>query len=364
MAEQGATTEILWDTGTAYDLFASLNALHNPGEFGLRPSWAAGIRARLSLATRQLFTSAMVQPLGKATASPAIPAVWLYRLAPPKQAGNVLERLESMAPEQILPALAFNPDSPEKCDAVLRRVMERGSWTKDDAAEYLTCGEPSPARSTRRTQGSVERWLEWWTRPVEAGIAYRTALREYYESFFRDEERRIASEVDRSLQRAKELASRLPLPELFEELSQGVRVEHLLTQRSLVLVPCYWCTPRIIYASLKPGQLIVLFGARPPEASLVPGDAVPARLLLALEALSDPTRLTILRTLAEQPLTQAEIARKLRLRPPTISHHLKSLRLAGLIALIGTGKDETRYGARVQQLSDVGELLRQFLKPS
>jgi hypothetical protein len=44
--------------------------------------------------------------------------------------------------------------------------------------------------------------------------------------------------------------------------------------------------------------------------------------------MSDSTLLSILRSVGETPMTQAEIVRKLRLRPPTISHHLKSLRRA------------------------------------
>jgi Mn-dependent DtxR family transcriptional regulator len=63
-----------------------------------------------------------------------------------------------------------------------------------------------------------------------------------------------------------------------------------------------------------------------------------------------------------EPLTQAEIARRLRLRPPTISHHLGRLRIAGLIAYIQTGAGETRYGARVQQLEQTCDALKKFLE--
>ena len=45
--------EVLWDCGTAYDLFISLYVLHHPAEFGLRASWTAGVRARLSAAARE-----------------------------------------------------------------------------------------------------------------------------------------------------------------------------------------------------------------------------------------------------------------------------------------------------------------------
>lgn len=52
-----------------------------------------------------------------------------------------------------------------------------------------------------------------------------------------------------------------------------------------------------------------------------------------LKALSDPTRLRILRRLlkAEGAVCVCEIAEGFRLGQPTISHHLKTLRRAGLV---------------------------------
>ena len=37
---------LLWDIGTAYEFFISLYVLHEPEKFGVRASWAAGIRSR------------------------------------------------------------------------------------------------------------------------------------------------------------------------------------------------------------------------------------------------------------------------------------------------------------------------------
>ena len=48
-----ADAQLLWDWGTAYDLFVSLAVLHDPGDFGVRGAWAAGVRARLSPAARE-----------------------------------------------------------------------------------------------------------------------------------------------------------------------------------------------------------------------------------------------------------------------------------------------------------------------
>ncbi|MGZ3639895.1 MAG: ArsR/SmtB family transcription factor, partial [Ktedonobacterales bacterium] len=53
-----------------------------------------------------------------------------------------------------------------------------------------------------------------------------------------------------------------------------------------------------------------------------------------LKALADPTRLRMLDLLAQQtePLCVCEITAEFDLRQPTISHHIRILREAGLIA--------------------------------
>ncbi len=357
MPDGERSAEVSWDSGTAYDFFASLSVIHSPAEYGLRASWAAGIRSRLTQQARDLF-GFTVPALG-------MPLTWLHAMPAPKTARAVLDRLDAMDPAAILPELTINDKKPSPCDALLRGIIARGSWTQGDREALLAgpecCGMKHAAEHAETLD--IDKWLDAWAKPVGFGEAFRVAMREFYEVFFREEERRISADVERGLSRARDLAARLPVPELFDELSQGIRMDEHLAKSALVLVPCYWCSPRIVYTDLAEGTEMVLFGCRPPEASLIPGDAVPARLLLALEALSDPTRLSILRAMIAEPLTQAEIARRLRLRPPTISHHLKSLRIAGLVAYIGAEK-ETRYAARVQQIEATCEALRGFLSVS
>ena len=49
------------------------------------------------------------------------------------------------------------------------------------------------------------------------------------------------------------------------------------------------------------------------------------------KALSDPARLRVLGLLAERPLAGHELAERLSLTPPTISHHMRRLVAAGLV---------------------------------
>jgi DNA-binding transcriptional ArsR family regulator len=105
-----------------------------------------------------------------------------------------------------------------------------------------------------------------------------------------------------------------------------------------------------------------LFGARPPDSSLVPGEAVPDALVRSLKALSDPSRLRILHYLAQEPLTPAQLSRRLRLRVPTVIHHLKILRLAGLVQLsVSDGREERLYAARPEAVTTAFDSLRGFL---
>jgi DNA-binding transcriptional ArsR family regulator len=107
---------------------------------------------------------------------------------------------------------------------------------------------------------------------------------------------------------------------------------------------------------------MLLFGARPPDASLVPGETVPDSLLRVLKALSDPTRLRIMHYLGREALTAAELSRRLRLRVPTVTHHLKNLRLAGLVQLsLMEEKEMKQYAARPEAVAAACDSLKAFL---
>ena len=56
-------------------------------------------------------------------------------------------------------------------------------------------------------------------------------------------------------------------------------------------------------------------------------------ILFALKALADESRLALLRMLNEREITVGELAQKIELSEPTVSHHLARLREAGLVTL-------------------------------
>ena len=156
-------------------------------------------------------------------------------------------------------------------------------------------------------------------------------MESYYQAFFEEEEKRIAPVLWEGLAEAQDLAKRMPLTDLLAELSQGVHFEQHLDIQEIVLIPGYWNTPLVLFPEIAEGQMAFMFGVRPTDMSLMPGEPVPDTLLRGLKALADPTRLRILHYLEIESLTPAQLSRKLRLRAPTVTHHLTALRMAGLV---------------------------------
>lgn len=350
---------LLWDWGTAYDLFYSLEVLHYPSKFGVRGSWAAGVRARLPTDEREILEQ------GKSLVH--APLHWIYTLPEPKDGATVLWSLGQISPVERLPALTLSPEIPSDVMEVLRGVAARGAWDDKDQEVLRIYYQRKYKEKGEKFSSSKEltNTLDWWTRIEEFGERYLKALRAYQEVFFAEEEKRIRPALQKVLEHARELAERMELPDLLEELSQGLRFDEPPEIAEVVLVPSYWCTPFVSFEKVSAEREIWLFGARPPDASLVPGETVPDALVRALKALSDPTRLRILHYLTEEPLAPAQLARRLRLRTPTVMHHLKTLRLAGLVQLtIGMGMDKQIkcYAARSEAVTAAFVSLKGFLE--
>jgi DNA-binding transcriptional ArsR family regulator len=203
--------------------------------------------------------------------------------------------------------------------------------------------------------------LDWWARSQEFGERYLGALRTYCEVFFVEEEARIRPALQVALARAQELAAQMDALALLEELSQGLRLAELPKASELVLAPSFWSTPLLVFTALRADHELILFGARPPDVSLEPGEVVPDALMRALKALGDPTRLRILRYLSTEPLSPSELSHRLRLRAPTVIHHLYALRLAGLVHLTLEEGGKRRYAARPQAVQSTCWALEAFL---
>lgn len=357
MTEKNATTpQIHWDFGTAYELFVSLHVLHEPDYFGIRASWAAGVRSRIPAAERKLLED--VYPLT------GTPLAWIHELPAPKDAISALWALKQIPPAERmiklhrLDEVSAEGEEHKQFNETLLRIASTGSWTAEDA-EFIRKLWGKKGMSPKK--GALERALDWWSRPEELGEGYLAAIQAYYQAFFEEEEKRVEPVLKAGLERAQGLASQMTLEELFLDLSQGVQFDEEFRTKKLVIAPAFWTTPLIFFEKLDEDTMLMLFGARPSEMSAIPGESLPDGLVRSLKALADPTRLKILFYLSHESLTPSELARRLQLRAPTVTHHLSELRLASLVEL--TFKhDEKRYAARMQAIESTFGNLITFLK--
>ncbi len=344
--------ELLWDIGTAYDMFFSLHVLHHPEDYGLRGSWAAGVRSRIPADDRKVLedTELVLH----------VPVNWIYSLPKPKDGATVLWALGQLPPAERLPTMTFSPQMCCEADDILREVANKGTWNEDDYEAYRNAlkeeGEKLEKPKVLREK------LEWWTRLDEFGEKILTGLQSYQQVFFAEEEIRIQKALQDSILQAQEMVEKMEVSALLESLSQGVSFTDWKNYPELVLVPSYWITPFIIYTPVSEQRMLFMYGARPADASLVPGEVVPDAILRALKALADPTRMKILRYLAEKPHTPAQLSRRLRLRAPTVIHHLNALRLAGLVHLTVEPGVEKRYTIRSEMIRETCDKLEQFLQ--
>ena len=351
MSADAAGPRLIWEQGTAYDLFMSLHVLHQPAEFGLSGTWAAGVRSRLPPSESEILRQAatlIVQPFH-----------WLHTLPAPKDSETVLWALRQIPPAERLAALALTRTTPRELADAMRRALARGTWEQEDR---LALQATVSRWQYEQPKPDLEAIFHWCVHPEEFGERYLRGLRAYCEAFFAEEEQRIAPYLQQGLEKAQGIAKRLPLPDLIEELSQGLRLTPLPQKSTWILAPSFWSTPFVIYGEIDVERMFFQFGARPAHASLVPGGAVPDALTNVLKALADPTRLRILHHLATESLTGAQLARRLRLRAPTVTHHLNVLRLAGLVYLTVVDEREQHYAIRAATIENTFLALNKFLQ--
>ena len=343
--------KLYWEWGTAYDMFISLEVLHRPSDFGVRSSWASSVRKRIPSETQEILE------LGRHLYG--IPFRWLHSLPAPKDAITVLYTLQQIPPSERVDQLALSCEESDMND-ILRSIAVRGSWTDEEFETYHSRFMEHEGKSVPREK--ITAYLDGWARSGEIGEKLPEAMQVYQEVFFSEEEKRIRPALKGALARAQGLADKMDFSDLLEELSQGLRFTEMPELDELVLVPSFWVTPLMYFGYVGEKSGVWLFGARASNQSLIPGEMVPDALLRALKALSDPTRLKILHYLSQEPLSPAALSRKLRLRAPTVTHHLQTLRLAGLVQVtLGEGKEKKSFATRTESVKATCAALEAFL---
>lgn len=346
------STTVSWDYGTAYELFVSLMVLHHADEYGIRAGWAAGVRSRIPATERSLLEE-MVPFLEP-------PIAWIHTLPEPKDSIAVQWAMRQIpAEERMIKILGYDTCDKEGCQIVLE-VAKRRAWDSKDLNFFVDMFKKYKKAKAPYHREGIIKYLDWWARPDEFGDTFLSAIQAYHQAFFEEEEKRIGPILKQQLEIAKELSKKKNAKELLAELSKGVSYDELVETKNVVFIPAYWITPLILNQSASENKNLVLFGARPSNMSVIPGEMIPDGLVRTLKALADPTRLKILHDLAHDELAPSEIARRLHLRAPTVTHHMNELRMAGLVHKIIKGQ-ETRYRTRREAFNAMCDDMNDFL---
>ena len=344
-------TRIHWDIGTAYDLFISLRILHDPERYGVRASWAAGVRSRVSAENRDILDKAALLRL--------IPLTFVYSLNQPKDAAQLMAKLRSIPTSEILETLTIQPDMPVELKDLFLSTTAGKKWTQGETQIFV---QRFGWEDNKQTRQIILTLNEVWANRKEFGEKLIPGLQAYIDTFFAEEEQRILPVLQQELSYARMRAGSRPLPAMLEELTAGVRYSDFEHLTDIILAPTFWGSPFMFSEHLTESKMIVLFGARPGTMSIIPGEVVPDALLRGLKALADQTRLRILRYLAQEPQTASELSKVLRLRPPTVTHHLTQLRLAGMVQVYIDPGGERKYSARYEGFEDTQDILNRFVR--
>jgi DNA-binding transcriptional ArsR family regulator len=225
-----------------------------------------------------------------------------------------------------------------------RRVLDGESELRDEAV----------AAWPEHLRASLGRLLD---DPDGELRALRRILRAWAERFASIEDR-IAAMEQRDVDARRDDLTRMPLAEFVERTTGGVRWVAEPGTRRLVMSPSYFSRP---YNYVFGGRDWHMFAYPLAESALgAEADAVPAASLRLFKALGDESRLRILRLLASGDLYLTEIADRMELSKPTVSHHLAQLRAAGLVTMTEAGA-LTYYSLRRDRVAEAGIELTRLL---
>lgn len=344
-------TVISWQFGTAYDFFISLYVLTQPERFGLRPSWAAGVRSRLPIPHRKLLEDALeVFPL---------PLGWLNQQDwQPKDATTALTVLAALPAADRLSALLQDSSSNSIANETAHRIQHSHAFTNEDLDGLRGFFQKRVLPVKNKTLLYLAQSL---AQADQFGDQFLEACQVYFDVFFAEEEKRILPFLQSGISAGQQMAERLAMADLFHTLSRGISYESFEEVARLILIPSYWCSPLVFLHTSQPGELGLVYGCRSEDQNLVPGQYIPEALIASLKALSDSTRLRIAHYLKQSPQTPSNLARLLRLRAPTVIHHLNILRLAGLVEISISANGERCYTMGADSVVKTIQQLEEYL---
>ena len=190
-------------------------------------------------------------------------------------------------------------------------------------------------------------------------IARMRAVLDAWLPLYQEVEERVAGMLKRDVEARVGDRASLDVTTLIERTTGGLRWFPEAGVRRVILAPSYFARP---YNYIYQGSDWRLFAYPTADSALGVLDAsIPPQAVVRLyRALGDPTRMRVLRLLADRDWYLTELAQQLELSKPTMKHHLAMMRAAGLVTVTEQG-GMTYYTLRRERLSEAGIELQRYL---
>jgi DNA-binding transcriptional ArsR family regulator len=220
----------------------------------------------------------------------------------------------------------------------------------------LSTGEAYEAVHHMLAESGAPRWprnfLEWRDRSLPL-------LREWHRHYFSSVDAAVLNGLRDEATRLRTLLPRADACMLVETVTNGLWPEPDPQLRHITLVPQFHQRPYNHHTVVQGGAILFY----PADVLPTPPDEPPMTLRRLTHALSDESRLRILRFLAAGPVTMTEVARFAGLSQPTVHHHLVQLRAAGLVRVHFVLSSPSRYSLRPDALDILARQLGAYLTP-
>ena len=186
---------------------------------------------------------------------------------------------------------------------------------------------------------------------------YVRLLEGWHEQYFRLVDPAILSGLAADAAAKRALVGAMAPDALVEAATCGVHYMSQPGPELVLLVPQYHFRPWNVFQDYR-GLRVIQY---PADALPAAAGAPPPGLLRLTRALSDESRLRILRFLATGPRSFTDVAQFMDLAKSTVHHHMVVLRAAGLVRVHDSG-DVTSYSLRLAAVDELGDRLHAFLQ--
>lgn len=318
-----------------------------PAAYEIGPAWFDEIERSMSPALREAL--APFRSLSDAA------AFWFgvvgVAVEGPATVDEVLDRLAAMPAERLWPYLVRAHHLRHPTPAALEAVAAAGRGTVDPLVRDL-------AGQDRRLQRfAVEVATRLGADAGRAKALVMAAIRGWHAEVFAAQWPELAPVLERDAGVLSGLRGTAGPADLYERATAGGEYVQEAGVDRVVLVPTFLGRPWV-WQERCGTTLLVCHPVAEESLAPSPEEARLRRILRLSRALSDESRLRILRRLADTPSTLQELADHFGLRKSTMHHHLSALRGACLLRLRMADK---RYMLRTQPLSELTALLSEHL---